>query len=234
MSRPVKRFLYGALYFVFLAFVVSWFFPQKGPATPPSPFPSEPKPLEIQSAVTIMTAADGSVAFFARARNPNGEYLADPFPYSFVVKRAGNVVEETPLRTGVAYPGESAALLEIVRNPTLTEDTTVELKLGAPSWKDASFSVRPAVTMGEQSVARDAAGMIAEGTVANTGSVAAGSISIIALLKDAAGFPLFAAQTELMNVPGGVTEPFFIRFPRDEGLATRAVAASTEFIVSAR
>jgi len=80
----------------------------------------------------------------------------------------------------------------------------------------------------------DSIGLLVEGTVTNAGAVAASRARILAIVNDANGFPLFAAQTVLENLAGGASRDFFIRFPRDEGLATRALPDKTEILIYAQ
>lgn len=249
MSRTAKQLLYGALYLGFLVLIAIGLFPDGESArVAPTPASQDLIPLVVRGPVTAMTAADGSVAFLARVRNQNALHIASAFPYSFRILRDDGTSIETVSRVGFVYPSETSAFLETVPSaafmPTTSstrdsgaigaEEMIVELVLGMPTWTDAEFSLRPVLTLVRSETSSDENGLVVRGEVKNTGVVTAAVARIIALVKDANGFPLFAAQTLLSDVPREASREFFIRFPRDEGISARAAAEQTELIVEAR
>lgn len=235
MSRTAKQFLYGALYLGILVLIAIGLLPG-GERTRVTPAPSseDPLPLVVRGPVTVMAAADGSVALLARVRNQNVSRIASAFPYSFRIVRGDGTSVGTVSRVGSAYPSETSVFLETLPSVTFTDDTTVELAIGTPTWTDAEFSLRPVLTLVRSETSSDESGLFVKGEVKNTGAATVAVARIIALVKDAGGFPLFAAQTLLNNIPREVSREFFIRFPRDEGLSTRTAAEQTELIVEAR
>lgn len=235
MSRTAKQFVYGAFSLALLALIIIAILPRGGEESLVSlSAPEGLRSLEVRGPVVVMTAADGSVAFLARVWNPNAAHTASAFPYSFRVMRGEAVVTETPQRTGFVYPLETTALLETVSSAAFTEDMTVALAVGAPTWDSSGFSLRPVLTLTRVETSSDGIGVFVKGEARNTGAVTAAVVRIAAIVKDAEGFPLFAAQTLLEDVPGGVSRPFFIRFPRDQGLSARAAPERIELIIEAR
>ena len=249
MSRTAKQLGYGTFYLAIIAFVaVSVFsgWEQEGEVS--VPVPEGVRSLEVREAVAFMTAADGSVALLGRVWNPNTMYAASAFPYAFRIMRGDTVILETPRRAGFAYPLESGTFLETVLAETFipttsrirdgeaigTENTKVVLDIGAPTWVSAEFLVRPTLTALRVETFSDEFGAFIEGEVRNVGAVLATTARIIAIIEDMNGFPLFAAQTLLENIPGGTFRPFFIRFPRDRRLAERVAPNGTELIIEAQ
>lgn len=233
MSRSAKQFFYGALYLALAVLVVISVFPDRDAAEIPAPAPEGIRGLEVRGAVTTMTAADGIVAFLARVRNPNTTHTASSFPYSFRVVRGAVTVFETPRRNGFVYPLETSVLLETIPSISLTEDTLVTLETGAPVWESSEFLVRPALSVSHAETSSDEIGAFIDGEITNPGAISASAVRIIAIIKDVNGFPLFAAQTLLENIPGEALRPFFIRFPRDRGIPERAAPDGTELVVEA-
>lgn len=233
MSRSAKQFFYGALYLALAALIAISVVPRGDVAEVPASAPEGIRGLEVRGAVTTMTAADGSVAFLARVENPNTMHVAEAFGYSFRITQEDGTVVETPRRTGAAYPRETTVLLETIPSATFTEGTRITLSLGAPAWASAQFLVRPVLEFSRTETASDDLGAFVEGEVRNAGAIAAASARIIAIMRDVNGFPLFAAQTILENVSGGAMRSFFIRFPRDQGIPTRASPEGAELIIEA-
>lgn len=233
MSRSAKQFFYGALYLALAVLIAISVVPRGGVAEVPASAPEGIRGLEVRGAVTAMTAADGSVAFLARVENPNAVHVAEAFGYSFRITQVDGTVSETPRRTGVVYPRETTVLLETISSATSMEGTRITLSLDAPTWVPTQFLVRPVLEFSRTEMASDDLGAFVEGEVRNTGAITAARARIIATIRDVNGFPLFAAQTILENVSGGTTRPFFIRFPRDRGIPTRASPEGAELIIEA-
>ncbi|MFH0806475.1 MAG: hypothetical protein V1885_02005 [Candidatus Brennerbacteria bacterium] len=234
MSRTAKQISYGMFYLAILALIlvsVAPFGVQEEES--PAPVSTAARQLEVRGEVTVMTAADGSVAFLGRVWNPNATYVASSFPYSFRIMRGDVVVMETPRRTGFVYPSEAVSLLEIVSSPTFAEDSSAVLDIGTPDWESSEFLVRPTLVVSRAETSSDELGVVVSGEVRNMGAVSATTVWIIAFMKDTNGFPLFAAQTLLENISGGSFRSFFIRFPRDRGISERAAPDGTEIIVEA-
>lgn len=234
MSHSTKQFFYGALYFVLAVLIVILVLPRRDVAKVLVPAPEGIRGLEMRGAVTIMTAADGSVALLARVKNPNTAHAATSFPYSFRIVGDAVPLAETPRRAGFVYPGETMVLLEHVSSAEFSEGARAELAIGTPIWEPAGFLVRPAVTVPRAGLGSDELGAFVRGEAQNASAVSASTVRIIAIASDENEFPLFAAQTLLENLAGGASRAFFIRFPRDQALASRAVAGSFELAWDAK
>ena len=248
MSRFAKQLTYGALYATLAVLIFIALIPGVVPGAGPSNIPEDIQNLETRGAVTVMTAADGNVAFFGKVYNPNQRYTASSFSYFFSVVRDGVAVLETPQRNAFVYPRTEAPLLEVVVLPTLmptfsstrdgfavgAEDTEIVLNIGVADWVSADFTLLPVLAIARSEISSDENGALVRGEVQNTGTVTATVVRIIAIMKDMRNFPLFAAQTVLANVPGGASQNFFIRFPRDPGIVTHAVPENTELIIEAQ
>lgn len=237
MSRATKKFIYGVLYLALLALILLRIFSPEAPSRGGSPTSLSEglRPLAMEGDVVIFTAADGSAALMARVRNPNPAHRASSFSYSFQLMRGmQEVFLETPRRSGFAYPSETAVLLETLPLASLDEDTRAALMLGAPTWEDAAFLVRPTVEVARVETLSNDRGAVVTGEVKNAGSVGAAVVRLVAILKDVNGFPLFAAQAVLEDIPRAGARSFTIWFPRDRGLAERASPAATELLFEAR
>jgi hypothetical protein len=227
--------MYGLLYLGLVALVAFAFVDGGGGGSAvPALTGYVPLSLEVRGAVTVMTAADGSVAFLGRVRNPNRAHVATSFTYAFHVTEGGEVILETPLRTGFVYPGETTTLLETFPSVTITEGMTVTLEVGAATWESAEFRVRPMLVPTRAVFSADAAGPFVGGEVKNMGAITAATVRIVAIAKDSNAFPLFAAQTLLHDISGGSSQPFTIRFPRDPGIRQRAASNGLELIIEAQ
>ncbi|MBI2278913.1 MAG: hypothetical protein HYU81_02525 [Candidatus Brennerbacteria bacterium] len=233
MNRSAKQFIYGALYLALIALVVGELLggDRNGTTIMPS-IPEGIHPLEMRGAVTIMTAADGSVTFLGRIHNPNPGHVAS-FSYSFRFIQNGATIFEAPRRTGFAHAGETTVLVETVFIPVPYGATTA-LAASKPIWEPAAFLIRPSVAVEGVEGRVDDRGPFVEGAARNRGAVAASDIRVVAILKDVNGFSLAAAQTAIGSAPGSAARPFFIRFPRDPDIARRAAFEKTEIILEAR
>lgn len=234
MSRHAKQFIYGVFYLALAAVIVVSALPDAGKEETIVAAPEGARPLEVRGAVTVMVAADRSVALLARVRNPNERYGAATFPYAFRVMRGNAAVLETPRRTGSVHPLETVTLLETLSSSTFSEDAAAEIDVGVPAWTATEFAVRPSLVIVRARIFSDELGAVAEGEIRNASAISASAVRLVVVLKDVNGFPLFAAQTLLAEgIPGGATRPFFVRFPRDRSIFERAAPDGAEFIIDA-
>jgi len=234
MSRPTKQLLYGTLYFGLALLAGFSLFGRGEPRTAiTTPDAGNPVPLEA-SGVTVMRASDGSVAFLARVRNSNADLLASSFTYSFSLV-GGTASRAMPQGTWFVYPREQATIVEVIPAAGVAEGVSATLTIAEISWEPTRFLIRPALTVENGATGMSERGFLAvTGTVANIGSVRAGSVRVIAVVKDGSGFPIFAATSALGDIPGGAREEFIVRFPADDELARRADRSRTEIIAEAR
>ncbi|MDP3975200.1 MAG: hypothetical protein Q8P88_02875 [Candidatus Jorgensenbacteria bacterium] len=236
MNRTAKQIGYGAFYLAFIALVLFGVFSPEVPSRGGLEvrLPEGLRPLEMRGEVTVMPAADGSISLLAQVRNPNAEHLASSFSYSFRFMENGVVRATTPARTWFVYPSETSVLVEIVSGVVHTEHTEVTLMVTDVVWEPTRFLVRPALSLRGVGTSVDEKGVFVTGEVVNAGSVAASSVRVVAILKDAGGYPVFAASSALGPLGGDSTEPFTVRFPPDQELARRMIPSATELHLEAQ
>jgi hypothetical protein len=252
MSRSAKKNIYG-IFFLAIFFLIAWgvfraFVPAPsctdgvlnqgeegvdcgGPCAPCAV--AGPEALRGR-AVQVFGAESGRAVLLARVVNPNADFAADPFSYSFVVHgKEGRVVETTTRKTEVIHASEQEYLFESEVSTPEPSIGDVELTLSGTMWRRASEVPRPQLSASQVVTDAGENGVRVRGVVENGSPFAARTVRVVALLFDQWGVPLFAAQTVVDSVAGGSTQAFPpILFPSDVSLVRAVSPGRTEVFVS--
>lgn len=232
MTRGQKKFLYGTFYLVILALIV-WVFIPASKAPVPVPAGNTAQFLPLQSVGTpyvFKSEGVSKIVLLAQVKNPNADYGAESFPYSFsVYGKNGGVLAEIPGSESI-YPNETKYVVSSydVSGLNLADvGDRADFEIGNPIFRPAAqFSPLNLVLAAGPIVATSTSGLVVSGSVNNQGAFPVAAVRVVALIVNKYGDPVFAGQTLLSQVGGFEEREFSIFFPADRNLIGEAAARS--------
>jgi hypothetical protein len=175
--------------------------------------------VDSSSAFTATTTAPTTRAsLLAEVRNPNLDYAAVGFTYTFkLYDEAGAEIISIP---GSSYMYGAEVKYVAVPNINLPVDVRkvfrTELEISKPLWKKTVLFEKPDAIVSLTRV--DSNGTFAvQGNIRNNEAVPL-HVDLVAIFKDAAGTPKGASLTVLERLPGGEIRPFAIFHPLIENI----------------
>ena len=236
-SRRLKQFIYGLIYLlIFGGIVFGIYFLFLKPA--PSCFdnvqnegeqgvdcggpctkiciPSSTQPMAVVGSVYAFSALPGHVALLADVANPNSDFAAETFQYTFnFYDASGNVVQSVP-GSSFIYADETKYLAvpnEAVSGPF----DHVGMTIGTVHWVPAAqFGSVPQLTFNNVMTGASA---VTSGTTAVSGEVTDAdsasfqNIEIVAVLKAPGGIPAGVTETELDAIAPNQAKNFSVMYP---------------------
>jgi hypothetical protein len=166
-------------------------------------------------------AAAGNNTFLAKIANPNSDFVAQSFNYSFNVYDASGTLLQSFPGQSFLYASE-AKYLVLVNQSVPAGVASVDLTVTNANWI-ASSSVGPAPQVMVQNVltsigSSTPAIALASGQLVNNDTVTIGQVLIVAVFKDSNGSPIGASQTEVGSIAPGAVQNFSVSYPAIAGI----------------
>ncbi len=214
--RHAKQFLYGLFYLIFLSAAGSGvYYLFFKPAPPPCVNCNQPltEPLAAGSVYALPLAASAtgtSASFVAEIRNPNPDWGATGFTYTFHAYAADGTDLGSFSGSSYIYPGE-IKYVALPNQPVADAPATTTLVLSSPAWTPSANFSRPDITA---TLVRTDEGQVisAEGTVMNNGAIPV-RVDLVALFYDGAGSLSGASVGAITRVEPRTSGQFVIFHP---------------------
>jgi hypothetical protein len=173
------------------------------------------KPLAVADRVLVLRPDAAHMSFLTQVSNPNHDYAARNFSYSFELLDArGAVIQSYPGESFI-YAGEVKYILAANVPAPQTNYSSVDIKLDSnPDWVPAGqFPGPPQLnTAGAQTnISSDK--MSVDGNVTNLEAAPLKSVTIVAIFRGKLGQVAGASQTEVENLAPSAPQPFSIIHP---------------------
>lgn len=234
-SRRIKQFVYGLVFIIVIVLVIIAFYafflkPASscfdgiknggeqgidcgGPCAKLC-LPTGTQPISEIGAVDVFTPLAGHVTLLAQVVNPNANFAASVFDYTFnLYDSAGNILGTIP-GTSFIYADQTKYLVVPNQAVSGTVDHAT-LVIAPPAWI-------PAATLGSvpqfmfQNVAASspASGTLAiSGTVIDQDAASFSNLGIVAILKNSTGLPVGVSVTELDSISPNQPANFSVTYP---------------------
>jgi hypothetical protein len=169
-------------------------------------------PIEIIWSQVFIAGPDlYSVA--ARVRNPNTNFGASNFSYTFYLYDANEVLLTTSAGESFIWPGESKYIILGGINLTKTPVKTL-LQLGEPTWREVKNFSGVDLTLGNINYGKGKTGsgkfFSVDFTASNNTPYDLGKVYVLAIVLDKDELPIAAASTLLENLKSKEHRPFSI------------------------
>jgi hypothetical protein len=234
-SRRIKQFVYG-LFFIIVIFIVIAAFYVLFLKPAPSCFdniqdqgeqgvdcggpcakiciPTSTQPISEIGAVDVFAPLADHVTLLAQVVNPNSNFAADTFDYTFnLYDGAGNVIGTVP-DSSFIYADQTKYL--VVPNQAISGSVDhATLTINPPHWVPASMlgSV-PQFTFQNIAATSPATGTVAiGGTVIDADAASFSGLEIIAVLKSSSGAPVGVTETKLDGISPNQPASFSVAYP---------------------
>ncbi len=181
------------------------------PIPPPPPAPTI-YPIEVIWSQAFIAGPDlYSVA--ARVRNPNTNFGASNFSYTFYLYDANGVLFATSVGESFIWPGESKYIILGGINLKKVPVKTL-LQLGEPAWREVKNFGGVDLTLGNINYGKGKAGsgkfFSIDFTASNNTSYDLNKVYVSAIVLDKDELPIAAASTLLENLKSKERRPFSI------------------------
>lgn len=237
MNHSTKKFLYGLLYLALLAFIGLVIFLAARPPRPVSGVPGisstqfSIQPLLIQEEEVFRLRSAEPAFLFAKVFNPNSEYGALRFSYTFSLFGAdGKLLEHVSGQASA--PPQKETLLSAMSMKTFSRNVyTVQLSVSDEEWAPASqFSEYVFSFPSEPRIEIDDATreMRVVGTVRNETTSRIAEARVVIALRDSFGFRIFVSGTILSNLRSFSNKEFTVPIPYDDDLVRQAREGAVE------
>jgi len=236
MSRILKQLLYGVFYLIILTGLVfgaySLFLKPaascfdntrnqgeqgidcEGPCAKAC-IRADLKPIEISVQPQIFYPTASGISVLAKIQNPNSDYAAERFAYSFnFYDDQGNLIKEIPGES-FAYASEIKYLVEFnLSFSGFKQARRAELIIENPAWvSSGSFKLPQTALQSVQTLKSDAGMLQVNGRFINNDSVVLPNVTVIALFYNQSGRPAGISKNEIDDVPPGDSRTFSIIHP---------------------
>jgi hypothetical protein len=149
----------------------------------------------------------------ARIRNPNTNFGASNFSYTFYLYDANEVLLTTSAGESFIWPGESKYIILGGINLTKTPVKTL-LQLGEPTWREVKNFSGVDLTLGNINYGKGKTGsgkfFSVDFTASNNTPYDLGKVYVLAIVLDKDELPIAAASTLLENLKSKEHRPFSI------------------------
>jgi len=252
MNRGAKKFIYGLLYLAVFILIFGGMF---GLFSSPEPTCSDGiqnqgeegidcggpcsscellslEPLRASSFTSVFPAGNDQVVVLGRVTNPNDNYLAEKFSYTFhIYDISGNLLKEVNGTDSVAPLGRRFLFASGIQIPYGQVDT-VTLETGETSWEKVIADGAPVLSAESVQTEIKDSQIKVTGTIKNQSSFRAKDVRVTAILFDQYGIEVFASQTLISSIWGFEDSDFAVLFPRNPDLAESVDPSRTEVFVS--
>ncbi|MFA6365403.1 MAG: hypothetical protein WCW78_03305 [Candidatus Paceibacterota bacterium] len=253
MSRSLKQFIYGALYFAIVCIVVFgiWGVTLQKPQTCFDGIQNQNeteidcggsciacaikhlKPLEEGAIPRMFSLATGKAVALFEIVNPNQGYHAAQFTYRITARDANGTRLESLEGTDTLFAGETRLIFEPRFTTYASAMKSVAIEMTNPEWRSVEELLPPVLSL-HNVVTENGDTIRVSGTIKNEGALHAKEVKVVAVLVDQFGYELFAAQTILTSVDGFASVPFTIPFPADKDIASRTDMTATKVSIYSR
>jgi len=218
--RLLKKIFIATIYLaVFTGLGTGLYFLFRPTPVPPPPLAPTIYPIEIIWSQTFVTGSDlYSVA--ARIRNPNTNFGASNFSYTFYLYDANGVLLTTSAGESYIWPGESKYIILGGINLTKTPVKTL-LQIGEPTWREVKNFSGVDLTLGNINYGKGKTGsgkfFSIDFTASNNTPYDLDKVYVSAIVLDKDELPIAVASTFLENLkskerrPSSI--PWFSLFP---------------------
>ena len=218
--RMLKKVFIAVIYVaVFAGVGTGGYFLFRPTPVPPPPLAPTIYPIEIIWSQTFVTGSDlYSVA--ARIRNPNTNFGASNFSYTFYLYDANGVLLTTSAGESYIWPGESKYIILGGINLTKTPVKTL-LQIGEPTWREVKNFSGVDLTLGNINYGKGKTGsgkfFSVDFTASNNTPYDLDKVYVSAIVLDKDELPIAVASTFLENLkskerrPSSI--PWFSLFP---------------------
>jgi len=218
--RLLKKIFIATIYLaVFTGLGTGLYFLFRPTPVPPPPLAPTIYPIEIIWSQTFVTGSDlYSVA--ARIRNPNTNFGASNFSYTFYLYDANGVLLTTSAGESYIWPGESKYIILGGINLTKTPVKTL-LQIGEPTWREVKNFSGVDLTLGNINYGKGKTGsgkfFSVDFTASNNTPYDLDKVYVSAIVLDKDELPIAVASTFLENLkskerrPSSI--PWFSLFP---------------------
>ena len=218
--RLLKKIFIATIYLaVFTGLGTGLYFLFRPTPVPPPPLAPTIYPIEIIWSQTFVTGSDlYSVA--ARIRNPNTNFGASNFSYTFYLYDANGVLLTTSAGESYIWPGESKYIILGGINLTKTPVKTL-LQIGEPTWREVKNFSGVDLTLGNINYGKGKTGsgkfFSVDFTASNNTPYDLDKVYVSAIVLDKDELPIAVASTLLENLkskerrPSSI--PWFSSFP---------------------
>lgn len=181
--------------------------------------PIDMQPISVIGNVQTFVTSGKNITFLAQVSNPNSNFAAKSFDYSFnIYDASGTEIQSIP-GTSFIYGGEAKYLL--VPNQQISSSSNkVMLVISNPVWaKSSDYGSIPKFTLNGIQTSIISQGVIGVvGSITNNDISTFSKITIIAILKDSNGNVIGSSETEVDNLSANQTANFSIIYPSVSGV----------------
>ena len=168
--------------------------------------------------VNAFTASAGHDTFLAKIANPNNDYAADNFDYSFNAYDAAGKILQSFTGNSFLYGNEVKYLL--LPNQLVPSGIAgVDLTIANADWvKSSIYGAVPQFAVQNVVTQMSSSSIIAAGQVINNDVSIFKNILIVSIFKDSQGNPLGTSQTVLDVINPNQTRAFSVTYPMTPGV----------------
>lgn len=192
---------------------------------------SDVAPINIESSIRAFSPSGSQVGFLAQISNPNKDFAATYFSYSWSILDKKGAEHRLPAASGFLYPGEIRSVGGVFDTPGFNPDlTTARLTIAADSvtWVRAAEFVQPRMVVQDSNGAPENGHLVVRGIIRNADVGPVGRVTVIVVLMDSRGQIVGMSPTTLSDLAAGQTAPFEVLYPElpDVDLARTQVFVS--------
>ncbi len=193
-----------------------------------------PEAFIIREAAFVPGNASFEYDALAKVHNQNGTIGASEIGYDFILRDAAGIEVGRVSGSDSILPQETKTLLAIGIK-TSGVPATVEVSFRDATWQRFSgYQERPQLTLYQMRFNKISSGAFygeALGTVRNDSTFDFRSVTVMVVLRDAAGKPIALNQTEVATLIPGDIRDFTLKFPKafPGEVATVEAEAGTDF-----
>ncbi len=189
--------------------------------------PANLQPIEVMGQVGVFHPLPDRLAVLAQIQNPNEVGVAT-LRYHIALFDEKNM----PLRTidgdTFIFPREIKYLAEFPAGIDLASATRATIAFKEPQWVKSADLPQPAVSIQHYTPRVEGTQLVVEGAISNNDTVAASSVTVLALFYGVLGQIAGVSKSELSAVAPGETRAFTVQYPAfpDVHIAKTAVVVS--------
>ncbi len=233
MPRGLKKFLYGLLYILIIAFVV-WGILSLAGFKFEKEEPIEPKEenylsVKVIKAPKFFQLDSGETAFLVQLNNPNPDVEVS-FSYKFIVKGAGEKLLKEVRGVDTLLP----EMKEFIFDLDVFEDSvnSVDIEIFSEEHSPTSSLLKEDVEVKEVVTSIEDERVRITGVLENKSLLSLFKVKLIGVLVDKFGFQLYTGGTVLNNVDSFGEKEFEIFIPVDEKIKEDMQATSTQVYIN--
>ena len=175
---------------------------------------SEVKPIEIMDEGKILRPDESHLSLLSRVRNPNLDYAARSFIYTFSLYDEKESLIQNLSGESFIYAGEVDRYILLANlNLPNKEVNRASIKIQDEKWVRAEDFPRPKINIQNQETVLSSEGIEVQGRVVNLDSVILPSVKIIGLFYGGFGQIAGASQSDVENILPNESRDFSINHP---------------------